>query len=148
MTCLQTEIGRYQGGKGTGLGLALVRRIVKLSGGRLGVKSKVRHIARVDWYQTDIHLPYSFSKAVPSGLNCHWEWEIARYMPSLQRAVAGMSQYAHVPFSLLSIETSQWAVHQKKTVQELRLLIYPQHLISLIAQSWNNVGYIAVLVKL
>ncbi|EJT97684.1 hypothetical protein DACRYDRAFT_119345 [Dacryopinax primogenitus] len=38
---VQTEIGRYQGGKGTGLGLALVRHIVKLSGGRLGVRSKV-----------------------------------------------------------------------------------------------------------
>ncbi|KZV87594.1 hypothetical protein EXIGLDRAFT_723615 [Exidia glandulosa HHB12029] len=38
---VQTEIGRVQGGKGSGLGLALVRHIVRLSHGRLGVRSKV-----------------------------------------------------------------------------------------------------------
>lgn len=38
---VQTEIGRRQGGKGSGLGLALVMQLVKISGGRLGVDSKL-----------------------------------------------------------------------------------------------------------
>lgn len=38
---VQTEIGRQQCGKGSGLGLALIRQIVELSGGRLGVNSQV-----------------------------------------------------------------------------------------------------------
>ncbi|KAH7105908.1 hypothetical protein BKA62DRAFT_344375 [Auriculariales sp. MPI-PUGE-AT-0066] len=36
---VQTDIGKQQGGKGSGLGLALVRNIISLSGGRLGLRS-------------------------------------------------------------------------------------------------------------
>ncbi|KAL1405534.1 hypothetical protein Q8F55_009172 [Vanrija albida] len=51
---VQTEIGRRQGGKGSGLGLALVRQIVKLSGGRLGVDSQTG-VGSVFWFE----LPYA-----------------------------------------------------------------------------------------
>ncbi|AFR92243.1 two-component system sensor molecule [Cryptococcus neoformans C23] len=51
---VQTEIGRRQGGKGSGLGLALVRQIVKLSGGRLGVESEFGK-GSMFWFE----LPYS-----------------------------------------------------------------------------------------
>ncbi|KAG8735593.1 hypothetical protein FRC12_017999, partial [Ceratobasidium sp. 428] len=49
----QTEVGRLQGGKGTGLGLALVRHIVKLSGGRLGVKSQ-RDVGSMFWVELSL----------------------------------------------------------------------------------------------
>ena len=51
---VQTEIGRRQGGKGSGLGLALVRQIVKLSNGRLGVESEYGK-GSMFWFE----LPYS-----------------------------------------------------------------------------------------
>ncbi|KAK8864179.1 hypothetical protein IAR55_001425 [Kwoniella newhampshirensis] len=51
---VQTEIGRRQGGKGSGLGLALVRQIVKLSNGRLGVESESGK-GSMFWFE----LPYS-----------------------------------------------------------------------------------------
>ncbi|KAF8322206.1 hypothetical protein DL93DRAFT_2072073 [Clavulina sp. PMI_390] len=47
---IQTEIGRTQGGKGTGLGLALVRHIVALSGGRLGVISQ-KGVGSTFWFE-------------------------------------------------------------------------------------------------
>ena len=60
----QTEQGRQQGGKGTGLGLALVRQIVKLSGGRLGVKSRA-NVGSTFW----VELPLGVgTKAIP-GMN-------------------------------------------------------------------------------
>lgn len=59
----QTEAGRLQGGKGTGLGLALVRQIVKLSGGRLGLQSKA-HEGSTFWVEIR---ESSFLLAVGSG---------------------------------------------------------------------------------
>ncbi|KAG5725064.1 Signal transduction histidine-protein kinase BarA [Termitomyces sp. T112] len=61
----QTEQGRQQGGKGTGLGLALVRQIVKLSGGRLGVRSKVNE-GSTFW----VELPLGVGVKTLANYNC------------------------------------------------------------------------------
>lgn len=58
---VQTEIGRRQGGKGSGLGLALVRQIIKLSHGRLGVESQYGK-GSMFWFE----LPYSMPATGPS----------------------------------------------------------------------------------
>lgn len=55
---VQTEIGRRQGGKGSGLGLALVMQIVKLSKGRLGVDSEVGK-GSCFWFE----MPYTIPSA-------------------------------------------------------------------------------------
>lgn len=52
----QTNVGLQQGGKGSGLGLALVRKIVKLSGGRLGVQS-VPEKGSTFWIELAFGLP-------------------------------------------------------------------------------------------
>lgn len=61
---MQTSSGLRQGGKGTGLGLALVRHIVSLSGGRLGVKSK-REVGSTFW----VELPLGVGRKAVAGLH-------------------------------------------------------------------------------
>ncbi|KAG8733550.1 hypothetical protein FRC11_005303 [Ceratobasidium sp. 423] len=61
---MQTSSGLRQGGKGTGLGLALVRHIVALSGGRLGVKSK-RAVGSTFW----VELPLGVGRKAVAGVH-------------------------------------------------------------------------------
>jgi hypothetical protein len=61
---VQTEIGRRQGGKGSGLGLALVRQIVRLSNGRLGVDSEYGK-GSVFWFELPYAIPVQKTKSKP-----------------------------------------------------------------------------------
>ncbi|CAE6529714.1 unnamed protein product [Rhizoctonia solani] len=61
---MQTSSGLRQGGKGTGLGLALVRHIVALSGGRLGVISK-RAVGSTFW----VELPLGVGRKAVAGVH-------------------------------------------------------------------------------
>jgi CheY-like chemotaxis protein len=61
---VQTEIGRRQGGKGTGLGLALVTQLVKLHQGRLGVSSEPGR-GSMFWFELPYHLPRRAALSAP-----------------------------------------------------------------------------------
>jgi hypothetical protein len=63
---VQTEIGRRQGGKGTGLGLAFVRQIVQLNKGRLGVNSEYGK-GSTFW----LELPFQLKRGSTSISNTH-----------------------------------------------------------------------------
>lgn len=65
---VQTEIGRRQGGKGSGLGLALVTQIVKLSKGRLGVDSEPGK-GSVFWFELPYDIPAG--RTLPSTPSAH-----------------------------------------------------------------------------
>ena len=64
---VQTEIGRRQGGKGSGLGLALVRQIVRLSNGRLGVDSEYGK-GSVFWFELPYAIPPPSRKKTPMSI--------------------------------------------------------------------------------
>ena len=101
---VQTEIGKRQGGKGTGLGLALVRNIVQLSGGRLGLQSTVGQ-GSTFWIEQDFIVadPAQMTAALSNtSIEKQMPAQVAAAEIRNPRSDSGSTHSAHAP-SLLNV---------------------------------------------
>jgi CheY-like chemotaxis protein len=101
---VQTEIGRRQGGKGSGLGLALVMQIIKLSQGRLGVDSQYGK-GSVFWFEIPYFLEVpsppapTQSPRIPASIDCDHSPTTAVMAQEVTPPVS------HLPLSIIPLDT-------------------------------------------